>query len=232
MRIERTGACIFAFGIQTIKALTLSSPFTGSTLTAGLTFSVSWMWDGLPDPTNDGYCDILLVRDIGATSVALTLDKQVSPLGLFTSATIPLGTPSGQYYIQLKVTSGNEKSAINGPYNVVGGSSSTTSGITAINSVNVTGSLPPDSSPTAAGITSSPSPNTDAQTSTDDYSSSHSYAPPAGLIAGLVVAGVVFLVRKLFKASIHQQKRFSKDWLHLVLFHIYCTRLAQEDKIL
>jgi hypothetical protein len=98
--------------------------------------------------------------------------------------------------------------------------------------VNVTGSLPPDSSPTAAGIISTPSPNTDAQTSTDDYSSSHSYAPPAGLIAGLVVAGVVFLVRKLSKASIHQQKRFSKDWLHLVLFHIYCTRLVQEDKIL
>ncbi|GAB5593471.1 hypothetical protein Unana1_08371 [Umbelopsis nana] len=115
---------VVAFSIQAINAVSLSSPFTGTALKVGITFTVSWMWDGLPNPSDDGTLDILLVKDVAATSVALTLDKGVSPLALSTSITLPLDTPSAQYYIQLKVTSGTEKSALNGQYTITGGPAS------------------------------------------------------------------------------------------------------------
>lgn len=207
MRIGWIALCVVAFSIQAINAVSLSSPFTGTTLKVGITFTVSWMWDGLPNPSDDGTLDILLVKDVAATSVALTLDKGVSPLALFTSITLPLDTPSGQYYIQLKVTSGTEKSALNGPYTITGGpasSNATNSGSSYnIGSASSAGSIATNTgsssntvSSTSPGSPNPQSPKDSSQTNNIQNSntqSSTSALPPAA-IAGISVGAVVLVV--------------------------------------
>ncbi|CAO3691187.1 unnamed protein product [Umbelopsis ramanniana] len=105
--------------------------------------------------------DILLVADISATNVIAKLDTGVLTSGISTSATIPLNVPSGTYYLQLKVTSGTEKSAVNGPYTIENGSLSSSSSVmssslsaSTSNSSSITSTSPSPSSSNGSSATS------------------------------------------------------------------------------
>ena len=179
MRLKFYTVCLLVVTLQKAVSVSVEEPQTGTALTAGISFEVSWGWDGLPNPSDDGTMDILLVNDISASTVVAQLDSNVSPLRLYTSATVPLNVTSGMYYLQLKVTSGPEKSAVNGPFNVVNGSSS--------NSSSVTSSSPSISSHT---------PNASSTTSTTG--SNHSGVSEDASFIGPIVGGcVVWLVRTI-----------------------------------
>ncbi|KAG2177447.1 hypothetical protein INT44_007958 [Umbelopsis vinacea] len=106
--------------LSCVKAVTLQSPQAQTQLTPGTPFQVVWGWDS-PPRADDGSLDIYLVRDSAATSVVSQLVTGALILYSATSATIPVGTPAGQYYLQLSVTSGTEKSVVGGPFNVATG---------------------------------------------------------------------------------------------------------------
>jgi hypothetical protein len=134
-----------------------------------------------------------------------TLAVGVPAIGLQTSITIPFAIPSGQYYITLKVTSGSEKSAVGGPYNVVGGSSNSSIPTSAMSiSASSTGApfstsssvfVSPTSSPTnTAVVSNTPAPKDNTQADTAPSSSSNSLALPTAAIAGITVGAIVLLV--------------------------------------
>jgi hypothetical protein len=90
MRLKFYSVCLLVVTVQKAVSVSLIGPLTGTTLTAGTSFQVVWQWDGLPNPTDDGAMDILLVTDISASTMVAQLDSNVSPLWLFTPATVPL----------------------------------------------------------------------------------------------------------------------------------------------
>ncbi|GAB5590712.1 hypothetical protein Unana1_05612 [Umbelopsis nana] len=116
--------------LKCIHAITFAAPLTGSLPTAGVPFQVDWHWDGTPSGY-DGTLDIILVKDSAATSVVAQLLFGAYAGNVGTSATISQSTPSGQYYIQLKVTSGTESSSVGGPFNVVNTPNNTTQALLA-----------------------------------------------------------------------------------------------------
>ncbi|KAG2186527.1 hypothetical protein INT44_002749 [Umbelopsis vinacea] len=100
---------------------------SGATITAGVSFQLEWEPDGSSAFNNDGAMDILLVSGVSASKVVAVLDSNVPPLGLDKSATVPLNIANGAYYIQLKVTRGNEMTAVNGPFSITSTSQSSIS---------------------------------------------------------------------------------------------------------
>jgi hypothetical protein len=111
-----------------------------------------------------------------------TLAKDISPTWLNDPITIPANTTSGQYYIQLKVTSGNEKSEIIGPYDIDTSISSSAS-----------------SNPAGVSSASTSTANTNINTAgTSHNSSSSSFNLPPEAIAGIfrkyLLAGKLFSV--------------------------------------
>ncbi|KAG2186522.1 hypothetical protein INT44_002744 [Umbelopsis vinacea] len=195
MRLTCASLCLIGFFAQKVASVSLWGPLNGATITAGLSFEVSWGWDGMPNPTDDGSMDILLVSDISASKVVAVLDSNVSPLATYTSATIPLNITNGAYYIQLKVTSGNEKTAVNGPFSITGGSQSSSSS-SASNSQTPTSALSnsqtsnSDSSNSQTSSTAT-HPVTNASTT---YNSSESSSLPTGIIAAISIISVVVVV--------------------------------------
>jgi len=178
MRLKLYSVCFLAFTIQKVVSVTLYSPMTETILTAGISFEVSWGWDSPLTGSNTGSMDILLVADISATNVIANLDTGVLTSGLFTSATVPLNVPSGMYYIQLKVTSGTEKSAVNGPFTIENGSLSSSSSVmssspsaSTSNSSSVTSSSP---SPSASNSSSATSKSLSASSSSNNLFASNS----------------------------------------------------------
>ncbi|KAG2173967.1 hypothetical protein INT44_000080 [Umbelopsis vinacea] len=170
MRLTGASLCLIGFFVQQVASVSLSYPWSGSTLTAGISFQVNWNWDALPTSKDDGSMDILLVSDILASKVVAVLDSNVATSGISTSATVPLNTTNGAYYIQLKVTSGNEKSAVNGPFSINGGSQSSSS-----------------------SQTSSTATHTVTNASTT-YNSSESPSLPTGIIVAISIISVVVVV--------------------------------------
>lgn len=187
MRIELISCCISAFSIQTICAVTIAGPLNGWTLNEGIAFALSWLRDGLPTENNDGTLDVLLVKDVAASSVVATLKTNVPAIGLITSITIPTSIPSGQYYLQLKVTSGSETSAVGGPYNVVSGSSSASSDTSEMAGPTISEII--SSTPTAAvGI-----PFASLPTDGSSYFDTAKSGMPTGAIVGIGV-GIILVV--------------------------------------
>ncbi|KAI8577137.1 hypothetical protein K450DRAFT_253791 [Umbelopsis ramanniana AG] len=185
MRLTCASLCLIGLFVQKATSVSLSYPFNGGTITAGISFQIDWQPDGLPSLSGDGSMDILLVTDISASKVVAVLDSNVSPSGLFTSATVPLTVTNGAYYIQLKVTSGNEKTAVNGPFIITGGSQSSSS-----SSAN-------SSQTSNADASNSQSSSTATHTVTNasaTYNSPESSSLSKGAIAGIAVISVVVMV--------------------------------------
>lgn len=191
MRIGLISCYISAFSIQTIFALTIAGPLNGWTLNEGITFALSWLRDDLPTGNNDGALDVLLVKDVAASSVVATLKTDVAAIGLITSITIPTNIPSGQYYLQLKVTSGGETSAVGGPYNVVSGSSSVSSDTSEMAGTTISGII--YSTPTAAVG----NPFASLPTDGSSYFGTVKSGMPTGSIVGIAV-GIILAVVSCF----------------------------------
>jgi Ser-Thr-rich glycosyl-phosphatidyl-inositol-anchored membrane family len=191
MRLTCASICLLGVFVQKVISVTLIEPSNGFSITAGISFQVGWQWDSLPNPSNDGTMDILLVTDISASTVIAKLDANVSPLGLSTSATIPLNVTNGKYYIQLKVTSGNEKTAVNGPFNIVGGSPSSSSSAA---SHSQTTSASHSQTTSASGYqTTSAVINTDPSAS-QSFTSAPSSSLSKGVTAIIAISGVLVVV--------------------------------------
>lgn len=175
MRLTCASLCLIGLFVQKAASMTFMSPPTWNPITAGISFQVGWDWDTLPTSLNDGTMDILLVTDISASKVVTVLHSNVETYGGFTSVTVPLNIANGAYYIQLKVTSGNEKSAVNGPFNIIGGSQSSSS------------------SSASSSQTSSTATHTVTNASTT-YNSSVSPSLPTGIIVAISIISVVVVV--------------------------------------
>jgi hypothetical protein len=178
--------------LQCIKAVSLLVPLPGAELSVGIAFQVDWKWDTLPTG-NDGVLDINLVKDVASTSVAARLVPGADAGSAGISATIPLGTSPGQYYLQLNVTSGPEKSSVGGPYTIIASTSST-------GNSNLSSTSSNSSSPTTTGSTTDNTlPNGSTQSNNASASSQNSQPSLAGgAVAGIVVGSIVALVKALF----------------------------------
>lgn len=213
MRWRLNTVCFLVFTIQKAVSVSIMQPPTWIPLTAGISFNVGWSWDTLPTSTNTGSMDILLVADISANNVVASLDTGVQVSGVITSATIPRNVPGGTYYIQLKVTSGSEKSAVNGPYTIENGSLSSSSSVmssspsaSTSNNTSVTSSSVTSKSPLASSSsnnqfasnsqTSNAAENTvtNASSESSTSNSSSGSALPKGIIAVIVIASVLIVV--------------------------------------
>ena len=184
MRILCAVALSASLSLLCVKAVTFQSPQAQSELTPGTPFQVAWGWDS-PPRADDGTLDIYLVRDSAATSVVSQIATGALILYAATSATIPAGTAAGQYYLQLRVTSGTEKSAIGGPFNVATGpavivSNSTTTTVT-VGGGTVTSYVLPTDSP-QSGTDDSAAPNTQQQ------------RLAGGAIAGIIIGTLIAFV--------------------------------------
>ncbi|KAI9290397.1 hypothetical protein BC943DRAFT_333612 [Umbelopsis sp. AD052] len=190
------------FFVQQVASVSLTFPWSGSTVTAGISFQIDWSWDVL---LSDGSMDILLVSDISASKVVAILDSNVPTSGISTSATVPLNIANGAYYIQLKVKSGNEKSAVNGPFIIIGGSQSSSSSSASSSQTSISASSN-SQTPTSAASNSQTS-NSDASSSqtsntathtvanaSTSYNSSESSSLPTGIIAAISIISVVVVV--------------------------------------
>jgi Ser-Thr-rich glycosyl-phosphatidyl-inositol-anchored membrane family len=183
MRILCAVALAVSLSVSCVKAVSFQSPQAQSQLTPGTSFQVAWGWDS-PPRADDGTLDIYLVRDSAATSVVSQIMTGALILYSATSATIPTGTPAGQYYLQLRVTSGTEKSAIGGPFNVATGpavivSNSTTTTVT-VGGGTVTSYVLPTDSPQTSTVNSA-APNTQQSLA-------------GGAIAGIIIGTLIAFV--------------------------------------
>jgi hypothetical protein len=175
-----------SLSLQCVKALSIQSPLAQSQLTIGEPFQVAWGLDN-PPVADDGTLNIYLVRDPAATSVVSQIVSSALVLLAATPAIIPIGTIAGQYYLQLKVTSGSEKSAIGGPFNVVNVASTnnntttTTTTTVTVGGETITSYTLPTDSPQPATVGSS-------QSSTQSTLAS-------GAIAGIVIGTLIAFVR-------------------------------------
>lgn len=184
MRVLCAVALSASLSFACVKAVTFQSPQAQSELTAGTPFQVAWGWDS-PPRADDGTLDIYLVRDSAATSVVSQIATGALILYSATSATIPAGTTAGQYYLQLRVTSGTEKSAIGGPFNVDAGptiivSNSTTTTVT-VGGGTVTSYVLPTGSP---------------QSSTENSAAANTQQQglAGGAIAGIIIGTLIAFV--------------------------------------
>jgi hypothetical protein len=185
MRILCAVALSALLSLSCVKAVTFQSPQAQSELTPGTSFQVVWGWDS-PPRADDGTLDIYLVRDSAATSVVSQIATGALILYSATSATIPAGTAAGQYYLQLRVTSGTEKSATGGPFNVATGpaviiSNSTTTTVTVGGGGTVTSYVLPTDSP-QSGADNSAAPDTQQQ------------RLAGGAIAGIIIGTMIAFV--------------------------------------
>lgn len=81
MRIGCILACIFAFSLKILNALTIAGPLNGWTINVGVSTSLEWLWDGLPTGNDDGTFNVLLVTDTSASSVVAILVAGVPAIG-------------------------------------------------------------------------------------------------------------------------------------------------------
>lgn len=225
MRILWAVALTLPF-LQCINAVSLLVPLPGAELIVGIAFQVDWKWDILPTG-NHGVLDINLVKDVASTSVAARLVPGADAGSVGISATIPLGTSPGQYYLQLNVTSGPEKSSVGGPYTIIASTSSTGNSTFSSTSSN-------SSSPTTAGNTTGNTlPNGSTQSNNIGASSQSSQPSLAGgAVAGIVVGSIVALVKALFSRFPGLQLLYSSNnVLLLQVVHFMGIRpLAQKEK--